>query len=165
MSLSTVNQILPSVLQSQPRPRDLHLVPADWWEGDWNAELSGALNKKEEESTQVERAAKSNDGGCFQVFWRGQPRSQDPPPSFPVQRATLPLRQVTLSLLRQRLFTYGWYYLFSERVPECLRFLWCHSRCPLELGPRSLWQPTIGCKTRDTLCKILEFSWWTSHHS
>ena len=26
-------------------------------------------------------------------------------------------------------------------------------------------QPTIGCKTRDTLCKILEFSWWTSHHS
>ena len=24
---------------------------------------------------------------------------------------------------------------------------------------------TIGCKTRDTLCKFLEYSWWTSHYS
>ena len=31
-------------------------------------------------------------------------------------------------------------------------------------GLRKPWT-TIGCKTRDTLCKILEFSWWTSHHS
>ena len=30
---------------------------------------------------------------------------------------------------------------------------------------RGAWKATIGCKTRDTLCKILEFSWWTSHHS
>ena len=26
-------------------------------------------------------------------------------------------------------------------------------------------KPTIGCKTRDTLCKILESSWWTLHYS